>query len=332
MEKVVSIIVPVYNAERYLHRCIQSILNQSYKNWEAIFVNDGSTDSSLSILQEYTQKDTRIRIINKNNGGAASARNAGLDALRTIFFTFLDADDSYSPNFLDKTIEAAINNTCDLVVTDINFQGNAIGLLFSGMTNINPFQYIKCVHVGTFAKLYRSSIINTSEHKLRFPEDMMCAEDVVFSVSYATRIKSLYAIQEPMYNYHYDSEGSLSHRLLRLELPLEQYMYCVEAPWRIYRNLADTSSIEQSRNFSQWAHALYNELWKMYYSYKKRFSDKESQKKISAHFRLRHKDFVSHVSLWKRLSAPQRHPRLLKVLRFIWRTCKRVFVFRSKTV
>lgn len=87
-KKIVSIIVPVYNAEKYLHRCIQSILNQSYKNWEAIFVNDGSTDSSLSLLQEYAKKDSRIRIINKNNGGAASARNAGLDALRTIFLPF----------------------------------------------------------------------------------------------------------------------------------------------------------------------------------------------------------------------------------------------------
>lgn len=324
MKEKVSIIVPVYNAEKYLHRCVQSILNQSYKNWEAIFVNDGSTDSSLSILQEFAKIDARIRIINKNNAGPASARNAGLDALQTDFFTFVDADDSISPNFIQKTLKAAIDNSCDLVVTDFSFQGKACGLFFSGMVNINPSQYIKCVFVGPVAKLYRSNVVNTTEHKLRFPEDMMCAEDIVFSISYAARIKSFYAIAEPMYNYHYDSEDSLTHRLARLELPLEQYMNCVEAPWRIYRDIINTSDIKQSHIISQWAHALYNELWKMFYHNKQRFINKEAQKKLAAHFRLRHKDFVSHVGLWKRLTAPQRYPRLLKILKSIWYSTNRI--------
>ena len=91
---LISVIVPVYKVEKYLHRCVQSILNHSYKNWEAIFVNDGSTDSSLTILQEYAKKDDRIRIIDKKNGGPSSARNAGLDALQTDFFAFADSDDS----------------------------------------------------------------------------------------------------------------------------------------------------------------------------------------------------------------------------------------------
>lgn len=74
----VSIIIPVYNAEKYLHRCIDSILKQTYQNWEAFLVNDGSTDSSLDILNSYAARDARFRIINKENGGASSARNAGL--------------------------------------------------------------------------------------------------------------------------------------------------------------------------------------------------------------------------------------------------------------
>lgn len=324
MKEKVSIIVPVYNAEKYLHRCVQSILNQSYKNWEAIFVNDGSTDSSLSILQEYAKKDSRIRVIDKNNGGPASARNAGLDALRTDFFAFADADDSICPNFFKKTLKAAIDNACDLVVTDFNFKGKACGLFFSGLRNMNPLQYVKCVFVGPVAKLYRSNVVNNSEHRLRFPEDMMCAEDVVFTISYAARIKCFYAIAEPMYNYHYDSEDSLTHRLARMELPLEQYMYCIEAPWRIYRDIVNTSSIKQSQTISQWSYVLYNELWKMFYFQKQRFFDNDDKKKLSAHFRLRHKDFVSHVGLWKRLTAPQRYPRLLKILKSIWYSTNRI--------
>lgn len=325
MAEKVTIIVPVYNTEKYLHRCVQSILNQSYKNWEAIFVNDGSTDSSLSILQEYAKKDDRIRIIDKKNGGPSSARNAGLDALQTDFFAFADSDDSINPNFLKKTLEAALSYNCDLVVTDYNFQGKACGLYFSGLVKMNPSQYVKCIFGGPIAKLYKRKIINSFEKKLRFHEDMKFVEDYVFTTSYATKIDNFYAISEPMYNYHYDAEDSLVHRYGRNELPFEQYIYCLEAPWRILQGILNDSSVKQPLHFSQWAYALYNELWKLLFFNQRHFINKDAQKKLSTHFRLRHKDFVPHVALWKRLTAPQRYPRLTKILKFIWRTSKRIF-------
>lgn len=324
MTEKVSVIVPVYNAEKHLHRCVQSILNQSYENWEAIFVNDGSTDSSLSILQEYSQHDNRIHVINKCNGGPASARNVGLDALQTDFFTFVDADDSISPYFLQKTLEAAIANDSKLVVTDFKFQGNACGLYFSGLVKMIPAQYVKCIFGGPCAKLYKSQMVNNSNNRLRFHEDMTFIEDYVFTTSYAVMIDKFYAIDEPLYNYHYDAEDSLMHRYGRCELPFVQYLHCLEAPWRIYQDIIKYPSVKKSPIFSQWEYVLYNELWKMLSFNNRIIVKKDDKKKLTAHFRLRHKDFVPNVCLWKRLTAPQRHPRLLKLLKFIWYTTKRI--------
>lgn len=323
MTEKVSVIVPVYNAEKYLHRCVQSILNQSYEHWEAIFVNDGSTDSSLSILQEYAKSDHRFTIINKSNGGVSSARNAGLDALQTEYFTFVDADDSISPDFFQKTLEAALSCDCDLVVTDFSFQGKACGLYFSGLVQMNPSRYVKCVIAAPWAKLFKRQIVNNANDRLRFHEDMLCAEDRVFTVSYAARVRKFYAIAESMYNYHYDAEGSLSHRLERIELPQEQYMYCLESPWRIYQDMLKIPSTNRMQTISQWIYILYNDLWKFYYVYRRRFTSKEARKNLFAHFLLRHKDFIPHIRFYQRLLAPQRHPNVYKMLKFIWRNAKR---------
>ena len=92
-EKLLSVIVPVYNVERYLARCIDSILQQSYRNLELILVDDGASDSSGAICDEYAQKDPRVNVIHKENGGLSSARNAGLDAAKGEFISFVDSDD-----------------------------------------------------------------------------------------------------------------------------------------------------------------------------------------------------------------------------------------------
>lgn len=93
MSPVVSIIVPVYNAKKTLKRCINSIINQSYKDWELLLVDDGSTDDSSIICDEYAQQDRRIRVFHKQNGGVSSARNVGLDNAIGEWVTFIDSDD-----------------------------------------------------------------------------------------------------------------------------------------------------------------------------------------------------------------------------------------------
>lgn len=103
--KLISIIIPVYNAEAYIEKCIQSIRRQSYPELEIIVVNDGSTDKSREICEEFTEQDTRIRIINKENGGAAAAKNTGLDEANGDFLMFVDSDDYIETDMIEKMLK-----------------------------------------------------------------------------------------------------------------------------------------------------------------------------------------------------------------------------------
>lgn len=108
---LISIIVPIYNAEKYLHNCIQSVINQSYLHWKLILVNDGSTDASLEICQDFAKKDSRIVFFSQTNKGQAAARNFGVSQVTTPYVTFLDADDAISSDTLSSNMEILVNNT-----------------------------------------------------------------------------------------------------------------------------------------------------------------------------------------------------------------------------
>ncbi len=113
----ISIIVPVYNVEQYLKRCIDSILNQTFKNFELILVDDGSPDHCGAICDEYAQSDSRIRVIHKSNSGLSDARNAALKIAKGEFVTFVDSDDLIAPNCLQLLLEAALKNDSDIVIS-----------------------------------------------------------------------------------------------------------------------------------------------------------------------------------------------------------------------
>lgn len=307
----VSIIIPVYNAEKYLHRCVQSIQGQTYQNWEAVFVNDGSTDGSLDILQSYADKDSRIRIINQANAGAAAARNVGLETISGEYFIFVDADDYISVDFIAKTLTAAITHCCDMVLTSIMSNGNDSGMYFSGLLKFNPL-YFRVINPGPVAKLYKRSIVE--RHKIRFPEDMKIAEDYVFSALYAARAETLYAIQEPLYYYCFESESSLIHKFLRGELSYEQYQRNMEAPWRVYCGLLADCGEKSSDFISGCAVELYSEFCRLYYVNRQYLSG-DNRRRLTECYKLKRKDFSTHVNIFQRLFTWQRHPRLYHVVR-----------------
>lgn len=112
---LISVIVPVYKVERYLHTCINSVLNQTYKNWELILVDDGSPDKCPQICDEYAQSDSRIKAIHKTNGGVSSARNLGLDIATGNYIAFLDSDDFWHINFLSIMVELCLKHDADIV-------------------------------------------------------------------------------------------------------------------------------------------------------------------------------------------------------------------------
>ena len=112
---LVSIIVPVYNVENYLKECIDSILMQTYKNIEVILINDGSSDSSGKLCDEYKEKDIRIKVVHKTNGGLSDARNLGLDICKGEYISFVDSDDYVSPIFVEIYMQAMQEGNCDIV-------------------------------------------------------------------------------------------------------------------------------------------------------------------------------------------------------------------------
>ena len=116
MSRLVSLIVPVYNAEGYLSRCLESLLNQTYPLIEIICVNDGSMDRSLEIIREYKRQDNRIQLIDKRNTGVSDSRNQALKKITGHYVMFVDSDDWLSPNTVEVLIEEAIDSNSDLVM------------------------------------------------------------------------------------------------------------------------------------------------------------------------------------------------------------------------
>lgn len=114
---MISIIVPVYNSEKYIDRCLDSILNQTYKDLEIVLVNDGSNDQSLKILENYALRDTRIKVVNQENKGVAAARNTGLDNATGDYILYVDSDDWIENNMVERMVELSAN-------ADIVFCGN----------------------------------------------------------------------------------------------------------------------------------------------------------------------------------------------------------------
>ena len=115
--ELISIIVPIYNTEKYLHECLDSIINQNYTNFEVLLINDGSTDSSGTICQEYVERDSRFRYIEKDNGGVASARNLGLERSSGAYITFIDSDDWVEFNYLEVLYTALKENDTDVAIS-----------------------------------------------------------------------------------------------------------------------------------------------------------------------------------------------------------------------
>lgn len=120
-EYLVSFIIPIYNAEKYLDECIKSIIKQTYSNFELLLVNDGSTDNSAIICDTYANKDSRIKVIHKINGGVSSARNIGLDNAKGEYICFVDADDVIHPKLLETTLSVLMETQQDIIIYRYKF-------------------------------------------------------------------------------------------------------------------------------------------------------------------------------------------------------------------
>jgi glycosyltransferase involved in cell wall biosynthesis len=226
----ISIIVPVYNTGIYLKRCLDSIINQTFRDIEIICVNDGSTDNSAFILKNYAELDPRIQILTKENGGLSSARNAGLECARADYIGFVDSDDYIAPEMYEKLFTKMTQNDVDLAHcgTQIIYE-NTVADSIKDSTKEDTAEYYRIKYAGVvrredelFAttdvaawnKLYKKEIIDAFE--IRFPEKLYY-EDSCFSWCYMSVSKKICYIPDAYYQY-IKRPGSIMDVTLKKEI------------------------------------------------------------------------------------------------------------------
>ncbi|EIT5122369.1 glycosyltransferase family 2 protein, partial [Enterococcus faecalis] len=178
--KLVSVVIPVYNVEKYVEKCLDSVINQTYQNLEIIIVNDGSTDNSLSVCQKKKLSDSRIKLINKENGGLSSARNAGIECAQGEFICFIDSDDWIELDYIEVLLNGMENTNVDISVIQmikvkdfnkIAFQSESQTKwdIFERETAMRELFSSNLIGYSANNKLYRISLFKS----IRYPEGML---------------------------------------------------------------------------------------------------------------------------------------------------------------
>lgn len=224
---MITIIVPVYKAEKYLHRCIDSILVQSYADFELLLINDGSPDNSGTICDEYATKDTRVRVFHKKNGGVSSARNLGLDNARGEWVTFVDSDDWVEESYLEDLIA---NSDADFVLSGFIGIPNGEKILADDLLyeriSIKDFimRHQNDLLRGPWGDLLKLSLIKNNS--IRFDTRIRYGEDTVFNYQYLYYCNRVRTISSCNYNYFHEldvEEKSCDQRKYNLSLDEAEY-------------------------------------------------------------------------------------------------------------
>ncbi|MDA1599186.1 glycosyltransferase [Bacillus cereus] len=233
----ISIVVPVYAVEKYIHECIESILNQTLVDLELILINDGSPDNCGEICDEYARKDERVKVIHKKNGGPGSARNFGIKVSTGEYVGFVDADDTVESNMYEEMYKLATKNDAEVVVCGFveinNFTGEvqqAIAPLGENCSIVGEEikKNLECLlsqnkilgYASMCNKLYKREYL--IKEQLQVNEKIKIAEDLCFNLEVMSGIEKIYAIKEPLYKYRRVNSQSIMNKkegkfYLRLE-------------------------------------------------------------------------------------------------------------------
>ena len=215
-DPLISVIIPVYNTEKYIKRCIQSIQDNSYKNLEIICVNDGSKDGSLAVLQSLAQQDHRIKVIDKVNGGVSSARNAGLDIASGDYISFIDSDDWIHPEFFSVLMAEAIRNKAGITVAQVvnvyegqpqvqhvEVPANKDVRVLSAREALSQDGYLRR---SVWGRLITRNVIDD----VRFPIGIQFGEDMVFNTMIIKNDSTEFVfIDVPLIYYYHGRTDSL---------------------------------------------------------------------------------------------------------------------------
>lgn len=211
MKPIITIIVPVYNAEKFIDKCIKSILKQTFKNFELILINDGSKDDSYKICEHYTNIDNRIYLINKDNSGVSSARNIGINMANGEYLMFVDSDDWINEDMLENMYNEITKQENDLIICGEKAQelnGRFIIRTFNEdrtikLKDIKESEFYELISTysiyGPCRKLYKLNLVN--KNNIRFNENLTVYEDLMFNIEYLKYVKYIRVIKSIYYNY-----------------------------------------------------------------------------------------------------------------------------------
>lgn len=217
MSTKVSIIIPVYNAEKQLERCIESVLKQDYTDFELLLINDGSSDKSGDICERYATSDARIRVVHKENTGVSDSRNLGISMAKGEFLQFLDSDDWITPEATGLLVRGAEKFNCEMVIAEFyRVVGERLARKGDIQEDIVMDREEFAVHMMNnpadfyygvlWNKIYRRDII--VDNALRMDKEISWCEDFIFNMQYIRYVKKVYALQVPIY-YYVRTKGSL---------------------------------------------------------------------------------------------------------------------------
>lgn len=215
----VSIIIPVYNGEKYIEKCLTSIINQSYTDIEIIIVNDGSTDKTVEILEKFKKCDRRIEYYSQNNSGASVARNKGIEISSGKYVAFVDSDDTIQENYIELLLKTIEKENFDIVAcgyTDISIYGiTKLNDFYIDKNIIDKEKFINNIFTGVggtlWGKIFKSKIIK--ENNIKMNEEIFMCEDMLFVLEYITKCTSFGAVKENLYNYNRINDDSISSKI-----------------------------------------------------------------------------------------------------------------------
>lgn len=254
MKDLISIIVPIYNVEKYLNKCIESIVNQTYENIEIILIDDGSNDNSGIICDEYAKKDNRIIVVHKENGGVSSARNKGLKIAKGEWISFVDADDWIEQTFCQTLLNKVIQEQADIALCGYNrITDNRIEKINANNQEVflNSNEYlVKSLNPQTgfgfcHMKLIKKEVLKS----ISFNERIEVGEDALFNIQLSTYIKKAVFLKQPLYNYRINNQSvvkrydeNYANKYLKSMKIIEEYI------WQEY-NEENEENIEIKQNY-----------------------------------------------------------------------------------
>lgn len=252
---LVTVIIPIYNVEDYLDKCLESVVSQTYSNLEIILINDGSTDGSNDIIEKWRKKDSRIVAIYQKNQGLSAARNTGLNIAKGDWIAFVDSDDFVSKNYIQEMIQAAVGNTADLVICQINKTiGNSISSVTSSQKGIYNSQQFWNLFFGkksddalvvAWNKLYSKEIFNNLRYKRGIINE---DEQILYSI--IKKCQKIVILPQALYFYRLGRKDSIMTKVNKTTTIRKKY----------YRILLERADCFYNNNQLNFAMLTYKEI------------------------------------------------------------------------